>query len=55
MHAKSALAAAQKPDNDFMRGRLGLARFYNTQILPMAEAMLPAVTAPQTQLAKSFL
>lgn len=55
MHAKSALAAAQKPDNDFMRGRLGLARFYNTQILPMAEAMLPAVTAPETQLAESFL
>ena len=55
VHAKSALAAHQQPEDEFMRGRLGLARFYNTQILPMAEALLPAVTAPQTQLAESFL
>ena len=55
VHTKSAIAAAARPDDEFMRGRLGLARFYNTQILPMAQALLPAVTAPQTQLAESFL
>ena len=55
VHTKSAIAAAARPDDEFMRGRLGLARFYNTQILPMAKALLPAVTAPQAQLAESFL
>jgi hypothetical protein len=55
VHTLSALSASQKPEDDFMRGRLGLARFYNTQILPKAAALLPAVTAPQTQLAESFL
>jgi hypothetical protein len=44
-----------EPSDEFMRGRLGLARFYNTQVLPMAQALLPAVTAPQAQLAESFL
>jgi 3-(methylthio)propanoyl-CoA dehydrogenase len=55
VHTKSAIAAAARPDDEFMRGRLGLARFYNTQILPIAHALLPAVTAPQAQLAESFL
>jgi hypothetical protein len=55
VHTRSATAAAENPNDDFMRGRLGLARFYNTQILPMAKALLPAVTAPQAQLAESFL
>ncbi|HEY3427979.1 MAG TPA: acyl-CoA dehydrogenase, partial [Acidimicrobiia bacterium] len=55
VHTKSAIAAAARPDDEFMRGRLGLARFYNTQILPMAQALLPAVTAPRAQLAESFL
>ncbi|HJU80160.1 MAG TPA: acyl-CoA dehydrogenase [Acidimicrobiia bacterium] len=55
MHTLSALAASHKTEDGFMRGRLGLARFYNTQILPKAAALLPAVTAPQTQLAESFL
>ncbi|HJQ94733.1 MAG TPA: acyl-CoA dehydrogenase [Acidimicrobiia bacterium] len=55
VHTKSAIAAAARPEDEFMRGRLGLARFYNTQILPMAQALLPAVTAPQAQLAESFL
>ena len=55
VHTKSAIAAAARPEDEFMRGRLGLARFYNTQILPMAQALLPSVTAPQAQLAESFL
>ncbi len=55
VHTKSAIASAQNTDDNFMRGRLGLARFYNTQILPMTGALLSAVTAPETQLAESFL
>jgi hypothetical protein len=55
VHTKSAIAAVLEPNDEFMRGRLGLARFYNTQVLPMAQALLPAVTAPQAQLAESFL
>jgi alkylation response protein AidB-like acyl-CoA dehydrogenase len=55
VHAQSALAAAEAGDQSFMKGRLGLARFYNTQILPRAAALLPAVTASQSQLAASYL
>lgn len=55
VHLKSAIVASAKTDDEFMQGRLGLARFYNTQILPKSAALLPAVIAPESQLAGSFL
>ena len=54
IHLRSAIAAWEKSD-DYSKGRVGLARFFNTQLLPQANGLLPAVTAPVTQLAPASL
>jgi 3-(methylsulfanyl)propanoyl-CoA dehydrogenase len=48
--ARSALAASRlrdagDPDADFLRDKIGTARFYACQLLPQAAGLLPAVTA----------
>jgi len=58
VHLQSAVAAQtalKNGDDAFLSGRVGLARFYNTQILPQALGLLSAVTAPSTQLDGAFL
>ena len=54
VHLRSAIAARGKSDS-YSQGRIGLARFYNTQILPQASGLLPSITAPVTQLAPASL
>ncbi|MGQ0849003.1 MAG: acyl-CoA dehydrogenase [Actinomycetota bacterium] len=57
-HLRSAIAAQdllQGSDKVFMEGRIGLARFYCHQLLPPAVGMLPAVTAPVTDLDLAIL
>ncbi|HUO45933.1 MAG TPA: acyl-CoA dehydrogenase [Acidimicrobiia bacterium] len=59
-HLRSALAALELLDRDqgdrpFLESRIGLARFYNRQILPTAPALLDAVLAPESDLAASNL
>jgi hypothetical protein len=53
-HLRSAIAATNGPDTEFGRGRIGRARFYCPQLLAAA-ALLPAVTAPLSDLAPSNL
>ena len=58
VHLQSAVAAQNGLKNgsdDFLSGRLGLARFYNNQILPHALGLLASVTAPNAQLDGAFL
>ncbi|CAN5234657.1 acyl-CoA dehydrogenase [soil metagenome] len=58
VHLQSAIAAQAGLRNgadDFLTGRLGLARFYNNQILPHALGLLASVTAPNAQLDGAFL
>ncbi|MCA1736543.1 MAG: acyl-CoA dehydrogenase [Actinobacteria bacterium] len=58
VHLQSAVAAQaglKNGDDAFLSGRLGLARFYNTQILPRALGLLSSVTAPSSQLDGAFL
>ncbi|MGH8928441.1 MAG: acyl-CoA dehydrogenase [Acidimicrobiia bacterium] len=55
-HLRSAAAAtglieSGEGDTPFLQGRIGLARFYCRQLLPLATALLPAVVAPETDLA----
>ncbi|HSL25851.1 MAG TPA: acyl-CoA dehydrogenase [Acidimicrobiia bacterium] len=54
-HLRSAIAAtallATGGHEQFLQGRIGLARFYCRQLLPQAEALLPAATAPLSDLA----
>lgn len=55
-HLRSAIAAsslldAGVGDADFLRGRIGLARFYCGQLLPQVEGLLPSVLAPASDLA----
>ena len=58
VHLQSAVAAnagLKSKSDHFLEGRLGLARFYNSQILPQANGLLLAVTAASTQLDPAFL
>ncbi len=58
VHLQSAVAAnasLKSKSDHFLEGRLGLARFYNSQILPQANGLLLAVTATSTQLDPAFL
>ncbi|MGH9196140.1 MAG: acyl-CoA dehydrogenase, partial [Acidimicrobiia bacterium] len=55
-HLRSAIAAsslldAGDGDDSFLRGRIGLARFYCGQLLPQVEGLLPSVLAPASDLA----
>ena len=59
-HLRAAMAASElisrgDGDEGFLSSRIGLARFYNRQLLPLAAALLPAVLAPETDLAASNL
>lgn len=59
-HLRSARAASillEKGEGDaaFLESRIGLAGFYNRQILPGAPALLDAVLAPESDLAASNL
>jgi len=57
VHLQSAVAAQtalKNGDDAFLSGRVGLARFYNTQILPQALGLLSSVTAPSMQLDGAF-
>lgn len=55
-HLRSAVAASSllsggQGDADFLEGRIGMARFYCRQLLPQASGLLPAVLAPEADLA----
>ena len=55
-HLRSAVAASSlisggQGDADFLGGRIGTARFYCHQLLPQASGLLPAVLAPEADLA----
>jgi alkylation response protein AidB-like acyl-CoA dehydrogenase len=59
-HLRSAVAAsslllAGEGDAGFLDGRIGTARFYCRQLLPQASGLLPAVLAPETDLAVAGL
>ncbi len=59
-HLRSALAASSllsggQGDIDFLKGRIGLGRFYCRQLLPQASGLLPAVLAPEADLATGHL
>ena len=59
-HLRSAAAAlsllsGESADGEFLNGRIGLARFYCRQLLPQASGLLPAVLAPEADLAISGL
>ncbi|HUO46767.1 MAG TPA: acyl-CoA dehydrogenase, partial [Acidimicrobiia bacterium] len=59
-HLRSALAARDllergEGDRSFLESRIGLARFYNRQVLPTAPGLLEAVLAPESDLAASNL
>lgn len=59
-HLRSAMAAtsllgAGDGDADFLRTRIGLARFYCRQLLPKVEGLLPSVLAPASDLAAENL
>lgn len=59
-HLRSALAAASlleagDGNADFLRARIGQARFYCRQLLPKAEGLLPSVLAPDSELAAENL
>jgi alkylation response protein AidB-like acyl-CoA dehydrogenase len=53
--AASALLVAGDGDAAFLNGRIGTARFYCRQLLPQATGLLPAVLAPETDLAVAGL
>jgi alkylation response protein AidB-like acyl-CoA dehydrogenase len=59
-HLRSAMAAssllqAGNGEAGFLNGRIGMARFYCRQLLPQATGLLPAVLAPETDLAVAGL
>jgi hypothetical protein len=53
--AVASLAGLRNGEDPFLSGRLGLARFYNTQILPEALGLLSSVTASSAQLDGNYL
>jgi alkylation response protein AidB-like acyl-CoA dehydrogenase len=53
--AASSLLLAGDGDAGFLNGRIGTARFYCRQLLPQATGLLPAVLAPETDLAVAGL
>ncbi len=53
--AASSLLAADQGDATFLQGRIGTARFYCGQLLPQASGLLPAILAPEADLANPGL
>ena len=53
--AASSLLAAGEGDPGFLEGRIGTARFYCRQLLPLATGLLPSVLAPEADLAVAGL
>ncbi len=53
--ARGLLARGEKGNEALLRSRIGLARFYNRQLLPAAPALLDAVLSPDTDLDAAFL